>query len=94
MSWIVNANIEGRSKTALLNNRRLQAAYNELAVAKADLVRASLPPNPTFSLMRISGSGELEIERRIIAECGSLFWAANTRRQTAGGPQHSLLSVP
>ena len=53
---------------ALLNNRRLQAAYNELAVAEADLVQASLPPNPTFSLMRISGSGELEIERRIIAD--------------------------
>ena len=53
---------------ALLNNRRLQAAYNELAVAEADLVQASLPPNPTFSLLRISGSGELEIERRIIAD--------------------------
>ena len=53
---------------ALLNNRRLQAAYNELAVAEADLVQASLPPNPTFSLMRIAGSGELEIERRIIAD--------------------------
>jgi outer membrane protein TolC len=53
---------------ALLNNRRLQAAYNELAVAEADLVQASLPPNPMFSLLRIAGSGELEIERRIIAD--------------------------
>ena len=33
---------------ALLNNRDLQAAYNELAVAEADLVQASLPPNPTL----------------------------------------------
>ena len=53
---------------ALLNNRRLQAAYNELAVAEADSVQASLPPNPSFSLLRIAGSGELEIERRIIAD--------------------------
>jgi outer membrane protein TolC len=53
---------------ALLNNRRLQATYNELAVAEADLVQARLPPNPSFSLLRIAGSGELEIERRIIAD--------------------------
>ena len=53
---------------ALLNNRRLQAAYNELGIAEADLVQASLPPNPSFSLLRIAGSGELEIERRIVAD--------------------------
>lgn len=29
---------------ALLNNRGLQAAYNELALAEADLVQESLPP--------------------------------------------------
>ena len=43
---------------ALLNNRGLQAAYNELGVAEADRVQASLPPNPTFSLSRIAGSVE------------------------------------
>ena len=32
------------------------------------MVGASLPPNPTVSLLRIAGSGELEIERRIIAD--------------------------
>ena len=53
---------------ALLNNRRLQAAYNELGIAEAAMVGASLPPNPTVSLSRIAGSGELEIERRIIAD--------------------------
>jgi outer membrane protein TolC len=53
---------------ALLNNRGLQAAYNELGIAEASMVGASLPPNPTLSLSRIAGSGELEIERRIIAD--------------------------
>ena len=53
---------------ALLNNRGLQAAYNELAVAEAMMVGASLPPNPIVSLSRIAGSGEVEIERRIIAD--------------------------
>ena len=53
---------------ALLNNRRLQAAYNELGLAEADRLAASLPPNPVLSLSRIKGSGELEIERRIVAD--------------------------
>lgn len=52
---------------ALLNNRGLQAAYAELGIAEATMVGASLPPNPTISLMRIAGSAEVEIERRIIA---------------------------
>lgn len=57
---------------ALLNNRGLQADYNELAIAEALMVGESLPPNPTISLSRIAGSGEVEIERRIIADILSL----------------------
>jgi outer membrane protein TolC len=53
---------------ALLNNRGLQAAYNELALAEAQMVAETLPPNPTVSLTRIGGSAEIEIERRIIAD--------------------------
>lgn len=52
---------------ALLNNRGLQAAYNELALAEAAMVQASLPPNPTFSIERLSGPAEIEIEKRIVA---------------------------
>ena len=35
-------------QVALLGNKGLQAAYNELALAETDLVQQSLPPNPTF----------------------------------------------
>jgi hypothetical protein len=35
---------------ALLNNRGLQAAYNELGVSEAEMVEASLPPAPSVSL--------------------------------------------
>jgi outer membrane protein TolC len=52
---------------ALLNNRGLQAAYNELGIAEAAMVGASLPPNPSFSIERLSGPLEIEIEKRIIA---------------------------
>lgn len=53
---------------ALLNNRGLQAAYNELALAEADLIRDSLPPNPRFSVTRIAGDGAVEIERQIVGD--------------------------
>lgn len=54
-------------QVALLNNRGLQAAYNELGLAEADMVRSSLPPNPTFAVQRLSGSVEIEVEKRIVA---------------------------
>jgi outer membrane protein TolC len=53
---------------ALLNNRGLQAAYNELALAETDLVQDSLPPNPTFAISRIAGNGALEIERQVVGD--------------------------
>jgi outer membrane protein TolC len=55
-------------QVALLNNRGLQAAYNELALAEAAMVEASLPPNPRISYLRIAGSSELEIERTVVAD--------------------------
>jgi outer membrane protein TolC len=55
-------------QVALFNNRGLQAAYNELAVAEAELVQDSLPPNPTFSLSRIVGGGGSEIERQVVGD--------------------------
>src|SRR5689334_15050135 len=53
---------------ALLNNRGLQAAYNELGIAEAVYARQTLPPNPQFSVLRVSGSVETEIERQIVAD--------------------------
>jgi outer membrane protein TolC len=53
---------------ALLNNRGLQASYNELALAEADMVGESLPPNPAFSISRIAGNGALEIERQVVGD--------------------------
>src|SRR3954454_14506307 len=53
---------------ALLNNKGLQAAYNELALAETELVEQSLPPNPVFSISRISGNGASEIERQVVGD--------------------------
>lgn len=59
---------ESAVQIALLNNRGLQAAFNDLALAEAERVGESLPPNPSISLSRISGPFEIEIERRIVAD--------------------------
>ncbi|AZO79151.1 MULTISPECIES: TolC family protein [unclassified Bosea (in: a-proteobacteria)] len=57
-------------QVALLNNRGLQAAFNELGIAEAQMVAASLPPNPRFGISKLSGRFEVEIERQIV---GSLL---------------------
>jgi outer membrane protein TolC len=51
---------------ALINNRDLQAAYNSLGISEAALVKASLPPNPTFSISDIAGGGAFEFERAVV----------------------------
>src|SRR6266478_9539781 len=51
---------------ALLNNRGLQAAYAELAIADAERVGQSLPPNPTFSWRRIQAGPALESEMQLV----------------------------
>jgi len=42
---------------ALLNNRGLQAAYNDLGVSEAEYVQTSLPPNPAITVGRSFGTG-------------------------------------
>jgi outer membrane protein TolC len=55
-------------QVALVNNKGLQAAYNELGAAEATKVADSLPPNPAFSIGRISTPVELDVEGRIVAD--------------------------
>lgn len=57
-------------QVALLTNRGLQAAFNELGIAEAQMVAASLPPNPRFGISKLSGRFEVEVERQIV---GSLL---------------------
>jgi outer membrane protein TolC len=76
--------VESAVRVGLSNNRGLQAAYNELALAEADYVERSLPPNPTFSLSRISGSGGYEIERQVVGDIlalGTLPFRSEIARQ-------------
>ena len=53
---------------ALINNKGLQAAYNELGIADAVRLEASLPPSPTISAGGISTPVELDIEQQIVVD--------------------------
>ena len=60
---------------ALINNRGLQGAFNDLGISEAQMVEASLPPAPTLSFQRIVGSG-FEIERMIVQNVLALLTLA------------------
>lgn len=72
-------------QVALLNNRELQAAYNDLGVSEADYVQASLPPNPGVSFMGVAGTGVANFELRLIENILGLF---TLRRRTAIAAEH------
>ena len=48
---------------ALLNNRGLQAAFDELGITEAEVVQAGRLPNPGFTFGRSTRGDEVEIER-------------------------------
>jgi outer membrane protein TolC len=53
-------------QVALLNNRSLQAAYNDLGLSEIAGVESSLPPNPKLSLSRLARTGVVEWEFRLL----------------------------
>jgi len=72
-------------QVAFLNNRDLQAAYNDLGVSEADYVQASLPRNPGISLMDVAGTGVANFEFRVIEDILSLI---TLPRRTAIAAEH------
>ncbi len=56
--------VDDAVKIALLNNRGLQASYNELGLSAAAMVKAITPPNPGFAYGRTKQGGLVEIERK------------------------------
>ncbi len=48
---------------ALLNNRGLQATFQDLGITAADVVQAGRLPNPGFSFGRMTRGDEVELER-------------------------------
>ena len=57
--------VDAAVQIALLNNRGLQALFQELGIAEADVVQAGRLPNPGFSFARLQRGDEVERERGI-----------------------------
>ena len=57
--------VDAAVQIALLNNRGLQASFQELGIAEADVVQAGRLPNPGFSFARLQRGDEVERERGI-----------------------------
>ncbi len=53
-------------EVALLRNKDLQAAFNDLGVSEADYVTASLPPEPTLSVNFVAGQGDVEVISQVV----------------------------
>ena len=65
--------LEAALQIALLNNRHLQARYQALGIAEAELVQASRWPNPRLGFTRLVRGGEVEIERSLGFDLGHLI---------------------
>src|SRR5271168_2756656 len=50
---------------ALLNNRSLQASFEELGISEADLVQSGRLRNPSFDLRHASAAGQYDIEETL-----------------------------
>ncbi len=55
-------------QVALLCNKDLQAAFNDLGVSEADYVRATLPPDLSLSANILTGQGDFEIVSQIAVQ--------------------------
>jgi len=55
--------VDDAVQIALLNNRGLQAGFQELGITEAEVVQAGRLPNPGFSFGRLNRGDEREIER-------------------------------
>ncbi|ALK96792.1 RND transporter [Massilia sp. WF1] len=60
-------------RIALINNRGLQAALADLAIAEADFVQTGRLPNPSLSFGRVRGGEETEIDRGLTFDLAALL---------------------
>lgn len=92
--------VDDAVQVALLNNRGLQATFQELGISEAEVVQAGRLPNPGFSFGRRSRGDEREIERglhfniaRLIAVPFIGQMEARRFEQTKGMVAMSVLSL-
>jgi outer membrane protein TolC len=64
---------EDAVQIALLDNRSLQASFEELGISEADLVQSGRLPNPRFTLRHAGAAAQYDIEETLSFNVLSLF---------------------
>lgn len=72
--------LDAAVQLALLNNRGLQAAFDELGIGEAERVQAGRLPNPGFSYGRLEKGREVEYERGLHLNLARLIALPMTSR--------------
>jgi outer membrane protein TolC len=66
---------EDAVQVALLNNRSLQASFEQLGISEADLVQSGRRPDPRFTLRHAGAAGQYDIEETLTFNVLSLLTA-------------------
>jgi outer membrane protein TolC len=67
--------VDDAVQIALLNNRELQASFEELGISEADLVQSGRLPNPRFTFRHAGAGPQYDIEETLTFNVLSLFTA-------------------
>jgi outer membrane protein TolC len=85
---------EDAVQIALLNNRMLQAVFEELGISEADLVQAGRLPNPRFDLRHAGAAGQYDVEETLSLNVLSLLtmrYARDIERQRFAQTQNAAV---
>jgi outer membrane protein TolC len=85
---------EDAVQIALLNNRTLQADFEELGISEADLVQAGRLPNPRFDLRHAGAAGQYDVEETLTFNVLSLLtmpYARDIERQRFAQAQNAAV---
>lgn len=82
-------------RIALLNNRRLQAGFQRLGIARADFVQAGLLRNPSLSLAFFlpSGGGRTRLTADLAARVSELWELPVRKDVAAAGLENELVAL-
>jgi outer membrane protein TolC len=87
--------VDDAVQIALINNRALQASFESLGIAEADLVASGRLPNPRFTLRHASTQGLYDIEETASLDALTLLsrpWAHAIERRRFAAVQNAVMA--
>ena len=85
--------VDAAVQVALLSNRNLQAQFENLGIAQADLVEAGLLENPVFGATALFGSVGTEVDLDVVQDFISLFSLSARKKVGEAAAQRVTLEV-